>query len=152
MESNVGSQMLAQAAVIMTGAALTIATGVLVPVIKAWILKKIRESDAGLAVKEQESGIQIRWAIKELMKDAVRIARQAGFNRWIADIGAEKKKFAVAWAKEQLAKNNLPALPVEEIADMIEAAYFEIFKEPYTEVIEAPCVEGEPLAGVTGAG
>lgn len=125
----IGERMLGEVAVILVGAMLTIVAGVITPVLKTWLERQVLAADATLAVKEQESGIQLRWMIKELMRDAVRIAEQAGVNKWIADIGREKKKYAVEWTKAQMAKQGLPNLPVEEISDMIEAAYHEIFKE-----------------------
>lgn len=123
------SELVNQIVLTVVGALMTIITATIVPAIKALILKKIEEADAKLELAEQESGIQIRWAIKTILRDAVRIAKQAGVNGVIKDIGEEKKAYAIDWAKQELEEAGLGYLNVDQIADMIEAAYREVFHE-----------------------
>lgn len=123
------SDLINQIVLTVVGALMTIITATIVPAIKALILKKIEEADAKLVLAEQESGIQIRWAIKTVMRDAVRIAKQASVNGVIKQIGEAKKAYAIDWAKQELEEAGLGYLNVDQIADMIEAAYREVFHE-----------------------
>lgn len=122
-------ELVSQIVLSLVGALLTIITATIVPALNKLIAAKVAEASARLELAEGESGIQIRWAIKSILRDAVRIAEQAGVNGVIQAVGAQKKAYAIKWAKDQLEQAGLGYLPVNEIAEMMEAAYREVFHE-----------------------